>query len=310
MALSVLVCTRNRALSLNQFLLSATSLTIPPETDWELLIVDNGSTDNTAEIIASFVDRLPVKRLWQPQAGLSNARNLGISHATGKYIIWTDDDVLPAKEWLASYQKAFSQWPEAAVFGGKVTPLIKEPTPAWFRSALPDLHFLLAARDFGPEPSLLSIEGDKLPFGANFAIRTDVQRMFPFDPALGVAPGRRRGGEETAVIVAILRSGRKGWWVPDAAVEHVISTDRQTTSYISRYYGGMGEQDAYSQVASQSAPLLIRAPLSTWVKVPVAFVRYHFARLAGQKSWVRYLSSYAYHRGVLGFWLAPQSRRR
>ena len=61
---------------------------------WELLIVDNGSTDHTSNIVTSFEDRLPVKRLWQPEPGLSNARNFGIRHAAGKYIIWTDDDVL------------------------------------------------------------------------------------------------------------------------------------------------------------------------------------------------------------------------
>ena len=307
--LSVIVCTRDRASSLNRFLLSATLLEIPPETIWELLIVDNGSTDNTAEIVNSFEDRLPVKRLWQPEAGKSNAINLGIRQAAGKYILWTDDDVLLDKAWLAAYREAFRRWPDAALFGGKVTPLLKEPTPVWFRSALPDLGFLLAARDFGDDPIPLSVDGDLLPYGVNFAIRTEVQRLHPFDPALGVAPGRRRGGEETAVIRAVLQSGKAGWWVPGAAVAHVIPAERQTTAYISRYYEGLGEQDAYSQVISRSAPLL-GAPLPTWIKVVVGFVRYRLARLARLKSWVRYLSSYAYHRGVLGYWLTPPDKRR
>ncbi len=309
MDFSVIVCTRDRASSLNQFLLSATLLKIPPGTVWELLIVDNGSTDRTAEIVASFEERLPVRRLWQPEAGKSNAINLGISQAAGKYIIWADDDVLLGREWLEAYREAFTRWPDAALFGGKVTPLIKEPTPVWFRSALPDLGYLLAARDFGDKPIPLSVEGDRLPFGLNFAVRADVQRLHPFDPALGVAPGRRRGGEETAVIRAILRSGNTGWWVPGAAVLHVVPTERQTTAYISSYYGGMGEQDAFSQVASQSVPRL-GAPLSTWIKVAFGFLRYRLARLAGLKSWVRYLSSYAYHRGVLEYWLTPPDRRR
>jgi glycosyltransferase involved in cell wall biosynthesis len=307
--ISVIVCTRDRASSLNQFLLSATLLKIPAETSWELLIVDNGSTDSTAEVVVSFMDRLPIQRLWQAEPGLSVARNFGISQAAGKYILWTDDDVLLEREWLAAYREAFMRWPEAAVFGGKVTPLVKEPTPVWFRSALPDLGFLLAARDFGDKPIALAVEGDRLPFGANFAIRADIQQRYPFDPALGVAPGRRRGGEEIAVISAILRSGKEGWWVPDAAVAHVISADRQTTAYISRYYGGMGEQDAFSWLVSHSPPIL-GAPLATWVKLPIAFLRYRLARLARLNCWVRYFSSYAYHRGALEYWLTPPARRR
>jgi glycosyltransferase involved in cell wall biosynthesis len=307
--ISVIVCTRDRASSLNEFLLSATLLKTPPGTVWELLIVDNGSTDHTAHVVTSFEERLPVKRLWQPEPGLSNARNFGVRHAAGKYIIWTDDDVLLDTGWLAAYREAFTRWPDGAVFGGKVTPLVKEPTPAWFRSALPDLSFLLSARDFGDQPVTLNVEADRLPFGANFAIRADVQRLHPFDPALGVAPGRRRGGEETTVIGTILGSGKPGWWVPAAAVAHVISTDRQTTNYISKYYGAMGEQAAFSKLASRSSPLL-GAPLSTWMKVPVAFVRYRLARLVRLKSWVRYLSSYAYHRGALEYWLTPPARRQ
>ena len=306
--LSVVVCTRDRASSLHQFLLSATLLKIP-KIDWELLIVDNGSTDNTSDVVASFADRLPIRRLWQPVPGLSNARNLGMVHAAGKYIVWTDDDMLLESNWLAAYWEAFMRWPEAAVFGGKVTPLVTEPTPVWFRSAIPDLSLLLAARDFGDNPAPLSVEEDRLPFGANFAIRGDIQRLYPFDPALGVAPGRRRGGEETAVIDAILRAGMSGWWVPGAAVAHVISTDRQTTEYISRYYGGMGELHAFSRATSQSAPIS-SAPLSTWLKFLASFLRYRFARLIRLKSWVRYLSSYAYHRGALEYWLTPPARRR
>jgi glycosyltransferase involved in cell wall biosynthesis len=309
MDLSVVICTRDRASSLNQVLSSATLMEVPPETGWELLVVDNGSTDHTAEIIASFAERLPIRRLWQPEPGLSNARNFGIKHAAGKYIIWTDDDVLLERGWLAAYFEAFAQWPDAAIFGGKVIPLLKEPTPVWFRSAIPDLGLLLAERDFGSKPVPLSVESDRLPFGANFAIREDVQRRHPFDPALGVAPGRRRGGEETAVIVAILRSGKPGMWVPDAAVTHVIPTNRQTTAYIAKYYGGLGEAEAFSQLAaSQSVPLL-GAPLSAWIKVPLTFTRYRLARLARFRSWVRYLSSYAYHRGVLDYWLTPADRR-
>jgi glycosyltransferase involved in cell wall biosynthesis len=84
---SVVICTRNRATQLSEALSSLITLHIPNGTTWEVLVVDNGSTDSTADVIRSFEPLLPIKRIFQPEPGISNARNSGIDAAQGKYLL-------------------------------------------------------------------------------------------------------------------------------------------------------------------------------------------------------------------------------
>ncbi|UAJ11597.1 glycosyltransferase family A protein [Glacieibacterium megasporae] len=296
---SVIICTRNRSRELINVLTTMAAMTIPPHLEWELLVVDNGSSDDTPATIASFADRLPITRVWEPNAGLSNARNAGVRHARGRLIVWTDDDTRVVPGWLAAFYAAFTAHPEAALFAGRITPALLPPTPNWFRDAAADLHYLLATRDFGPDPVPLSIEGERYPFGASAAVRAVEQRQFLYDPELGVAPGRRRGGEETAVFVSILAAGHTGWWVPDAEVEHQVVSERQTTGYIREYYGSMGEAWAIS--GASTGPMIARAPFATWAKVVTGSVRYAVARVTRSSSWQRYLASASFHRGALAY---------
>ena len=131
--LSLVVCTRNRASSLRAMLESACVLRVPPGAAWELIVVDNGSSDETAETALSFADRLPLRLVREPVAGLCPARNRGSAEAAGLWICWTDDDVLLDPGWLAAWLDAFERHPEASVLGGHILPRPAEPAPAWFR---------------------------------------------------------------------------------------------------------------------------------------------------------------------------------
>ena len=192
MRATVILCTRNRAASLARTLESAAAM--PPAAEpWELLVVDNGSTDDTPAVIASFAGRLPVRRVFQPLAGLSNARNAGVAEARGDYLLWTDDDVLIDAGWLAAYLAAFDRWPDAALFGGWTAPSFEPPVANWLIDNQRLLGDLLAVRQFGDRP--VPLTDAVVPFGLNYAVRSAEQRRHPYDPDLGVAPGRRTGGE-------------------------------------------------------------------------------------------------------------------
>lgn len=296
MDLSVVICTRNRARQLRDTLAAMTRLAIPVGTVWEVVVVDNGSTDDTTEVVAAWRDALPVRRVFQPVPGLSNARNAGIDAAVGRYIVWTDDDIAVDANWLSAYLAAFRRWPEAAVFGGRIVPLLQPPTPVWFARAVGDLADLLGVRDFGPQPVLLNVAADRLPFGGNYAIRAAEQRQRRYDPSLGIAPGRRTGGEEVAVIRTILQGGGTGWWVPDAIVEHIIPPQNQTTDYVISYYEAAG-------AAAGGAAMAI----DFGVKLPLAFLRLCLARWLRQRSWVRCLVRYSYWSGRFKYRLAADS---
>jgi glycosyltransferase involved in cell wall biosynthesis len=234
---SVIICTRNRSASLARTLQSIVQAAHGIAETWELIVVDNGSTDATPEVVASFEDRLPVNLVKEPRAGLSNARNAGVAAARGNYILWTDDDVVVDVNWLRAWLAAFRERPDDAVFGGRTEPLYEEPRQSWFIESQAHLGSLLAIRD---EPVWVSIAPDRVPYGLNYAVRGIEQRKHPYDPDLGVAPGRRRGGEEVAVIRQILAEGGRGSWVWNATVRHVIPTERQSERYIRTFYRALG----------------------------------------------------------------------
>ena len=119
MLVTVAICTLNRAESLRRTLDSLVAMHLLTGFSWEVLVVNNNCTDHTDDVIKDFTDRLPVRRLFEPQQGQSRARNCAIDAAKGDYIVWTDDDVVVDPGWLIAYVDAFRRWPNAAVFGGR-----------------------------------------------------------------------------------------------------------------------------------------------------------------------------------------------
>jgi hypothetical protein len=107
-----------------------------------------------------------------------------------------------------------------------------------------------AIRDLGDDPEPLSVAEERIPFGANFAIRTIEQRAFRYDPNFGLMPNRRRYDDEIEVITRLLESGAGGYWIPEAMVEHCIGRDRQTVRYIAVYYEAWGETQAFGPTPS------------------------------------------------------------
>lgn len=245
MFFTVAICTRNRASSLARTLTSiAEAERESSMPQWEVMVVDNGSSDDTASVVAGFSDRLPIRLVREPKPGVANARNTAARSAEGHYLIWADDDVLVRKDWITAYLDAFRAWPTTVVFAGRIVPVLEEPTPAWFREALPLLALPLAERDFGDMPRALPAEMEFVPYSANAALVTAVQRQFPFDPRRG--PGTRYSGEETEAFMAILKAGYEARWLPSAVVEHQIAVSRQTTAYIGHWFEQLGRTLVWS----------------------------------------------------------------
>lgn len=261
----------------------------PPPGSWELLVVDNGSRDGTAEVIGAFADRLPVRRVWQPVPGLSNARNAGVTESRGRHVVWTDDDVVVHAGWLAAHAAAFRRRPDAVLFGGPTRAVLEEPSQPWFREEAERLESLLAVRDFGPEE--LALSPAQAPYGLNYAVRGEEQRRLLYDPDLGVAPGRRTGGEEIAVMQALFDEGGTGVWVPTAWVDHMIPASRQTEAYVISYYS------AEAELKPQAFRRLERSPLGMRIGAGLRWLRYKAARALGLKGWVGALLQYARFQG-------------
>jgi glycosyltransferase involved in cell wall biosynthesis len=320
--ITVVICTRNRAAQLRNVLESATRLRLPPDLSWELLVVDNGSSDGTAEVVRSFSSKLPIRLTREEVPGLSNARNRGVAEARGRYICWTDDDVIIDEGWLAAYAAAFKAHPDAIVFGGRITPVLEPPTPDWFArlSGFEPLASILARRDCADRPIPLDIGRGVIPWGANYAVRTAEQRQTPYDPDLGVSPLQKRLSEETDVIYRMLQGETEGWWAPDAQVRHMIPPHRQTLAYVFSYSIAHGETVNYLKSRPQGPDKSAggRGKQTSWFSVVRSYVLawlngalFGLTWIVGaQRSGLGFLASAGYHTGTARYAAAGLRRAR
>jgi Glycosyl transferase family 2 len=311
--ISVVICTRNRAESLRRVLASAAAMSVPGTLAWEMLVVDNGSTDSTQLVIAEFASRLPLRTVIEPKAGLSNARNRGVAEARGDYICWTDDDVALGKNWLAAYASAFDRYPEADYFGGPIELVLEaQELPRWFLENRAMLGNMLAERQLGDEELELSPSGDRMPYGASFAVRIGPQRAHLYDPELGVSPVQRRLGEEATILLALWKGGSTGRWVPTAKLKHFIPAGRLSLEYFCGYQKSAGETWAYLNANNLPNPMdwPIEKPKFTLFGIPsyvlkrmlISYTCYLRARLGGKSTeWMPPLLRFNFYQGAASY---------
>ena len=233
------ICSWNRRRLLQNALESLCRVHPLKRMTWQLVIVLNNCTDDSQAIVEQFKDRLPIVCSTEPRPGLSYARNRAIELVSGDLVIWIDDDVRVSREWLRGYEQAFLRWPDASLFGGPILPEFEGQPPVWLANNWELCGSAFAARRVPEEDSPIAL--DYLPYGANFAVRTCVQRQFLFDVRLGRRPGVGWfGEEEIEVLRAIFASGGTGRWVRSAIVHHVMPQERQTIAYLRAYYEANG----------------------------------------------------------------------
>ena len=261
-AVTVVFATRNRAAAIAPVLDSFTRLRSPAG-GWKLLVVDNGSTDATADLLARYHDRLPLTVLCEPTAGKNRALNRALPSFEGGLVVLTDDDVLPAADWLCQLQQAADANPEAALFGGTVLPHWSAPRPAWLTEAAVPFSVLYAQQ----KRAAGACSCDAI-FGPNMAVRRGVfEAGFRFSEAVGPDESRRlyAMGGETEFLRRVEAAGYKGWFVPEALVGHIVRPLQLTEDWILArgYRYGIGEGRHYAGGASATrsglaARLLLR----------------------------------------------------
>jgi glycosyltransferase involved in cell wall biosynthesis len=277
---SVAMCTWNRAASLGHALASMEKLVVPEEPGWEILVVNNACTDETDAVIARYAPRLPIRRLLEPQPGVSNARNCALDAVTGDLLVWVDDDCSVDPRWIGEYRAAAERYPEAAFFGGAIEASFESPPPLWLETEWSRVCDVYAVRS--PERDGAPVEPSLLPFGANFAVRAEVQRRYRYLPSLGRRGDAMLGGEETEVMLRMLRDGHRGVWVPGARVQHRVTSDRLTEGYLRRFYHGQGQERAQRRGGAK-----IRSRAHLWTRALRAEARFRVARrLAPPAAWL------------------------
>ena len=189
--------------------------------EWELLIVDNNSTDDTRIVSDEHAVDLPIRYFFEPVQGLSAARNKALEEFRGDHLVFTDDDVILDPAWLYAWNSAISDFPDAAYFGGRILPLWNENKPRWLvDSSMSLISGLLGQFDLGEEVRLFDNE-DPLPFGANFAVRRELTaELSKFREDLGVRGSDVGRGEEAEYIERARSADKFGVYVGSAICLH------------------------------------------------------------------------------------------
>jgi glycosyltransferase involved in cell wall biosynthesis len=232
---TVLICTRDRAGLLAETLESLRCLTDPGE-PYEVIVVDNGSTDDTRAVVGRAAAASPVdlRYVLEPRGGLSAARNRGLGEARGDDIAFTDDDVLVDPQWLAALARAFAARP-VDFLGGRVVPRWGAERPRWLPAGRTrgEIWGAIALFDHGDEQRPLG-----KPLGANMAFRRlKVLAAGGFREDLGRDKASLKGQEVPELLERLKAAGgRGGWYVPDAVVRHWIPSDRLTKGYFRRWF--------------------------------------------------------------------------
>jgi glucosyl-dolichyl phosphate glucuronosyltransferase len=232
MDISVVLGTYNRVSSLRSTLESFSQLRIPPDCSWELVVVDNNSTDATQLVVESYVRRLnyPVRYIFEPVQGRSAALNAGVKASSGKIIAFTDDDVLLGKDWLSELKQTFDHYDCAAV-AGRVVPIWKQPKPKWL---IMEDQLAIVRFELGEDVKEIPYP----PLGANSAFRREVfERHGLFRRDLGVSGSKHTiTCDDTEFGERIIHAGEKVVYCPTAIIYHPVDPKRATKRYFRSWY--------------------------------------------------------------------------
>jgi glucosyl-dolichyl phosphate glucuronosyltransferase len=239
MKISVILCTYNRCQSLARALDSVAAAQMPDSLDWQVLIVDNNSKDDTRQVADRFCRRDPkhFRYVFEAQQGKSFALNRGIEEASGDVLAFIDDDITAEPEWLFELTKPLSD-PRWAGTGGRVYLPKDFSPPSWMaHEGNHSLLSILALFDLGSEASPLS----KPPIGNNMAFRKSVFAKYGgFRTDLGPTPGSQIRYEDTEFGSRVMNGGEQILYVPSAVVRHAVEEGRLSKDYFLAYHFDYG----------------------------------------------------------------------
>jgi glycosyltransferase involved in cell wall biosynthesis len=283
---SILICTFNRARLLRETLAAIQDMTPPPDCAVEIIVVDNNSTDNTALVVAESAafGRFPVTPIKETRQGKSFALNAGLARATGDVLALTDDDVLPAQDWLARIVDDFRTRDVMFVFGKVLPRWGQVPPPELLTSRAQDIWGPLALVDYGDTPADYRVEnqGQRLPIGANLAFaRAAIVTIGGWRTDLGKVNNTLVSGEDYEIFMRLRRYGLyAGYYDPLITVRHLVPRDRLTRRYFRRWFFWHGKTQAlmldacYPELDLARIPRIAGAPRFAYRQGFQQFVRW------------------------------------
>lgn len=243
---TVLFATRNGANVLSRTLEGYVRLT-DPGFGWKIVMVDNGSTDETPAIAKHYADRLPMEILIEPVPGKNRALNLGIQAIEGDLIIITDDDAIPQLGFLTAWRRVFDRQLGHDVFGGSIIPSFEVEPPEWMSRNYLKYEELFAARIDVPDGPIDPLRI----YGPNMAARRSVVAALKFNELIGPngADPNYAMGSENDFCFRASAYGHKTWFAGEPTVWHIVRPHQLTPDYWRKRAYRLGRGAAQQQWA-------------------------------------------------------------
>ena len=236
--ISAIICTFNRDRYLGKAIQSLVEQTLETEL-YEIIVVDNHSTDNTKKIVTEEFAHIPnLRYIYEPVLGLSQARNTGWQNAQGEYVAYLDDDAISSPIWLEKIVEVFTQvTPKPGIVGGKIEPIWEVPRPSWLSDRVARSLTIL---DWSNTPGFLP--DNQWLAGANIAYPKHLLKTLNgFDVNLGRKGKKLLSCEESLLNNQLKHKGYQVYYHPEIKVQHHIPASRLVKDwhYQRQYWNGI-----------------------------------------------------------------------
>ncbi|MDB9493249.1 glycosyltransferase family 2 protein [Spirulina major CS-329] len=243
-AIAAIICTHNREDYLGK---AIDSLLTQDHDDYEVIVVDNASTDRTREIVEARLPHPWLRYCYEAEVGLSAARNRGMRETEAAIIAYLDDDAIASPGWLTALEAGFEADEELAIAGGNVTLIWPDGctcAPPWLSDGL---AANLGAYDLGPQPRAIT-QHNLTPRGLNYAIRRPFwEQVGGFDRNLGRVGKNLLSNEELRMTELALKRGWHVTYLPAATVAHHVTPERLERRWFLKRGWWQGVSESYRE---------------------------------------------------------------
>lgn len=228
MDLSVVIPTYNGAQRLPAVLEYLQAQVVPADWQWEIIIVDNNSQDETAAIAqqyqATWRSDVPLRYVFEPQQGLAFARQCGIDQANGTLVGFLDDDNWPAENWVAAAITFGREQPQVGAYGGKTDAAFERPPEI----SIQPISKFLALQNYGSEPYRLYPERQIVPAGAGLVVRRSAWLACLPRTLVRIS----QGGDDYEISLRLAKNGWEIYYNPAMRIQHYIPATRLERDYL------------------------------------------------------------------------------
>lgn len=240
--ITVVIPTYNGADRIPAVLDKLRSQDVPDNWQWEVLVVDNNSQDNTRDVVKQHQENwpadVPLRYVFEARQGLAFARQCGIENAGGDLVGFLDDDNLPEATWVAAACSFAQDHPQAGAYGSEIEGQFESPPPADLQPIL----FYLALNKRGDQPIQYDPRVTGVPPGAGLVVRRHAWLTHvPVNLLLVGRVGQSMlAGEDAEALLYLHRAGWEIWYAPTMKIQHCISASRLTPTYLQDNLYGIG----------------------------------------------------------------------